>query len=165
MFHDFHDILKLVKLTEPQVQFVERVGRFWESVSLGRSAGRILGWLMICDPVHQSAADLVGRLGMSTGSVSTQLRSLQQLGLVERVTFPGNRASYYQLPEGVWSKTMAAEFERLVQMRALAESAAEVIPSVRPDRVSDLAVVAQFFTEEWPLLIDRLSDRLTKVET
>ena len=153
-----------MKLTEPQIQFVERVGRFWESVSRGRSAGRIVGWLMICDPVHQSAADLVGTLGMSTGSVSTQLRSLQQLGLVERVTFPGDRASYYQLPESVWSKSMNTEFERLAEMRALAASAVEVLPTVRPERVSELGLVAEFFTEEWHGLVERLAERLAKVE-
>lgn len=144
--------------------FVERVGRFWESVSLGRSAGRILGWLMICEPVHQTAADLVGTLGMSTGSVSTQIRQLERIGLVERLTFPGDRASHYQLPEAVWSKSMNAEFERLAQMRALAASAADVLPAARPERVSELGLVAEFFTEEWQGLIDRLAERLAKVE-
>ncbi len=153
-----------MKLTEPQVLFVERVGRFWESVSLGRSAGRILGWLMICEPVHQSAADLVSTLGMSTGSVSTQIRQLERIGLVERVTFPQDRASYFQLPESVWSMSMNAEFERLEQMRALAASAAGVLPTVRPERVSELALVAEFFTEEWQGLMDRLAERLAKVE-
>ena len=153
-----------MKLTDSQAMFVERVGRFWESVSLGRSAGRILGWLMICEPVHQSAGDLVSTLGMSTGSVSTKVRSLQQIGLVERVTFPGDRASYYQLPVGVWSKSMNAELERIAQMRALAEVAVELTPSLRPERVSELAVVAEFFAEEWPGLIDRLAERLAKVE-
>jgi len=164
VFRNFHDILKLMKLSEPQVQFVERVGRFWEGVAMGRSAGRILGWLMICEPVHQSAADLVSTLGMSTGSVSTQIRQLQRMGLVERLTFPGDRASYYQLPESVWSKSMNTEFERLADMRALAASAVEVLPTERPERVSELALVAEFFAEEWQGLTERLAERLAKVE-
>lgn len=153
-----------MKLDEPQAVFVERVGRFWESVSLGRSAGRILGWLMICEPVHQSAADLVATLGMSTGSVSTQIRQLERIGLVERVTFPTDRASYFQLPAAVWSKSMNAEIDRIAQLRSLASSAADVMPTSRPERVTELAVVADFFTEEWPGVLDRLSQRLAKVE-
>ena len=50
-------------------------------------------------------------------------------------------------------------------MRALAASAVGVLPTVRPERVSELGVVAEFFTEEWQGLIDRLAERLTKVET
>ena len=153
-----------MKLSEPQSVFVERVGRFFESLSLGRSAGRILGWLMICEPVHQSASDLVGTLGMSTGSVSTQLRRLAQVGLMERITFPGDRASYYQLPESVWSKFMDAELERIAHMRSLAQAATEVTPTVRPERVTELSEVAEFFSTEWPEILKRLSERLTKVE-
>ena len=157
--------MKFVKLTDAQADFVETVGRFWESVSLARTAGRILGWLMICEPAHQSAADLVGALDVSTGSVSTQVRHLGQLGLVERTTFPGDRASYYQLPEGVWVRTMEAELARMVQMRALAEAGSGVLPTTRPDRVTELGVIAEFFSEEWPGFLAKLSQRLTKVAT
>lgn len=149
-----------MKLSDPQSAFVERVGRFWESVSLGRSAGRILGWLMICEPEYQSAAELVDRLGMSTGSVSTQVRLLERIGLLERITFPGDRASYYHLPDGAWPKLMEAELDRITQMRTLARSAAGVIPTHRPERVTDLGEITDFFAEEWPPLLERLAQRL-----
>lgn len=149
-----------MNITDAQSDYVERVGRFWKSLSMGRTAGRILGWLMICDPPHQSAVELRSNLGVSAGSISTQVRLLEQLGLVERVTFSGSRASFYQLPDHVWSRSMDTELVRIVQMRALAEAGSAVIPNIRPERVTELEEVARFFAEEWPGLLERLHRRV-----
>lgn len=143
-------------------QFVERVGRFWESVAGSRTAGRILGWLMICDPQHQSSAELVAALSVSTGSVSTQIRQLETLGLVERVTFPGDRARYYHLPDKVWSRFVKEDLGRLTAMRKLAEAGAAVLPAVRPERVTELGVIADFLIDEWSSLMERLDQRLSQ---
>lgn len=142
-----------------QSAFIERVGRFWESIAGSRTAGRILGWLMICEPQHQSSADLMRALAISSGSASTQTRQLENLGLVERITFPGDRSSYYHLPEKVWSK-VANDLSRLVEMRKVAEAGANVLPENRPERVTELGVVANFLIDEWTSLMERLSDRI-----
>jgi len=149
-----------MKLTDDLSTFIERVGRYWEGLSFSRTAGRIIGALMISEPPHQSAADLVALLGVSAGSVSTQTRQLEQLGLVERVTFPGNRASFYQLPDRVWSRVLDGELERIVAMRKLAEAGSGVLPATRPERITELGAVAEFLVGEWPGLMERLSRRL-----
>lgn len=151
-----------MKLSEQQVDFVERMGRFWESISGTRTAGRILGWLMICEPDHQSATDLTLALDISGGSVSTQVRLLEQLGLVERVTFRGNRASHYRLPDRVWSRRMDRELDRIIEMRKITEAAAGVVPAIRPERVTEMGLIADFFADEWPQLMNRLTDQISK---
>lgn len=143
-----------------QATYVEHVGRFWESLSMSRTAGRILGWLMICEPAHQSATDLVNTLQISTGSVSTQVRLLERIGLVERITFRGDRLRYYQLPEHVWGKALNTELDRIRQMRTLAEAGSAVVPTTRPERVTELGAIAQFFEDEWPDLLARMSEQL-----
>ncbi|MGD2042982.1 MAG: MarR family transcriptional regulator [Acidimicrobiia bacterium] len=148
--------------TAAQNEYVERVGRWWESVSGSRSAGRILGWLMICEPPHRSAAQLVEELHLSAGSVSTQTTVLERIGFVERVTFPGDRVTYYQLPEGVWVELMRTELQRIEEMRGLAAAATDVLPQERSDRVEDLDRVALFFHEEWPGLMERLVRKVEK---
>lgn len=129
---------------------------------MSRTAGRILGWLMICEPPHQSAAGVVEALQISAGSVSTQMRLLEQMGVVERHTFPGDRASYYRLPDQVWAKSMAGEFERVAQMRSLGQAAVDVIPRTRPERVTELGLVAEFWAQEWPGLMQRLTERISE---
>lgn len=154
--HNFQTILKLVKPTTAQNDHIERVGRWWETIG-SRSAGRILGWLMICDPPHRSAAELAEELQLSTGSVSTQTSTLERIGFLDRVTFPGDRASYYVLKPNVWFDLMKTEMGRLEQLRQLAQSAADVLPTERPDRVTELSQTSEFLIQEWPDLMVRLS--------
>lgn len=151
--------------TAEQSAFTERVGRWWESLSGSRSAGLILGWLMICDPPHQSSSTLVEALQISAGSVSTQTRVLERIGLVERVTFPGDRTTYYQLPPHVWLELMWSEQQRIEEMRDLARAAESLTPAERPDRVEDLGRVAEFFLGRWPELMEGLTAHVEKERT
>jgi DNA-binding transcriptional regulator GbsR (MarR family) len=153
-----------MKPTDLQSEFIEKAGLWWETVG-SRSAGRILGWLMICDPPHRSAAELIDELRLSSGSVSTQTTTLERVGFVERTTFPGDRVTYYQLKPHVWIDVMRTEEQRLDEMLKLARSAADVRPSERPDRVDDLVRVSRFFVDRWPSLMDELLDFLEKEET
>ena len=146
--------------TEAQHAFIEKVGRWWEMILGGRSAGRILGWLMICEPPHRSAAQLMDELHLSAGTVSTQTGVTERVGFVERVTFPGDRVTYYQLRPNVWVELMRAETERIGEMLRLAEAGEEVLPAERPERVADLRRVASFFLEEWPDTMERLMEYL-----
>jgi DNA-binding transcriptional regulator GbsR (MarR family) len=153
-----------MKLSEEQSAFVELTGRWFESFGGGRTAGRILGWLMISDPPHQSSADLIETLEVSAGSVSTQIRRLETIGLAERVTFHGDRATYYQLPLHVWLRTMNGEIQRIEEMRKLVVAAEGLVPRDRPDRVMDLGKVVGFLSEEWPGVLARLKDHIEKEE-
>lgn len=151
-----------MKPTKEQSEFIERVGRWWEQFSGSRSAGQIVGWLMICEPAHQSSSELVEALQISAGSVSTQARLLETVGLVERVTFPGDRATYYQLKPHVWLEVMWSEQQRIEEMKSLADAARPLTPSTRPDRVDELGLMAEFFLERWPDLMAELDEYLQK---
>lgn len=154
-----------MKPTKAQTEFIERVGRWWESIVGSRTAGRILGWLMVCEPAHQSSQDLTEALQASVGSVSTQTRHLESFGLVEKVTFPGDRSTYYQLRPHVWEQMLWAEHQRIRDMRDLAIAGLDVLPAERPDRVTELQRMAAFLIEEWPGLMERLSKHLEKEKT
>ena len=52
-------------------QFAEEVGIVFEQTGLPRMAGRILGWLLIAEPPHQSTEQLINALMASKGSIST----------------------------------------------------------------------------------------------
>ncbi len=151
-----------MKPTHEQSVFIERVGRWWESVAGSRAAGAILGWLMVCEPAHQSSAGLAEALKISSGSVSTQTRLLERVGLVERVTFPGDRMTYYQLRDHVWPQMMWSEQQRIEEMKDIADAARSLMPDERPDRVEELGQVAEFFLERWPELMDGLTAHLQK---
>lgn len=151
-----------MKPTTDQVDFIETMGRWWESTTGGRAAGRILGWLMICEPPHQSATDLVETLELSTGTVSTQIRVLEGILFVERITFPGDRATYFQLKPDVWIGVMMSEPQHIRRMLELSALASALTPETRPDRVTDMEFISTFLLERWPTLMDELTEELRK---
>lgn len=151
-----------MKPSPEQHDFVEHMGRWWETGTGSRAAGRILGWLMICEPPHQSAPELVDALEISTGSVSTQIRFLEELQFVERITFPGDRVTHYQLKPDVWVHVMWTETDHLKRMMAISEAGASVVPRQRPERVTDIGLIAGFFLEKWPSFMEELLGHLEK---
>jgi len=151
-----------MKLSQPQSEFVERVGRWWEAGTGSRASGRILGWLMICDPPHQSSAELAERLQISAGSVSTQIRFMENLGLVERVTFAGDRVTYFRLKPNVWVDLMWSEIDQLRQWQEISSLGAQVLPEERRERVVDIGFIADFLLDRWPALMDDLVEELNK---
>ena len=71
---------------------IEELGIIFKEVGLPRMAGRILGWLLICNPPYQSAAELSAVVGGSKGSISSMTRLLIQGGLMERMGILESRA-------------------------------------------------------------------------
>ena len=54
-------------------RFIEEVGLLFEQTGLPRMAGRILGWLLIANPPHQTTSHLTEALLASKASISTVL--------------------------------------------------------------------------------------------
>src|SRR5260370_7083755 len=65
--------------------------------------GRILGYLLVCDPEDRTAAELSEELEASTGSVSTNLKLLVSHGLVTRSTRRGRQAAQYRVNAPAWA--------------------------------------------------------------
>lgn len=60
-------------------------------------AGRILGWLVVCDPPEQSAGQIAEAIGASRASLTTNLRLLGSVGFVRQVTKPGTEARAFEV--------------------------------------------------------------------
>ena len=86
-------------------RFVEEVGVMLElEAGTPRMVGRILGWLLICDPPEQSAGDLARALHASKGSISTATRVLLRLGFVVRWRLPGERFDRFRAQPEAWEE-------------------------------------------------------------
>jgi hypothetical protein len=101
--------------------FVEEVGLFYEQSGLPRMAGRIIGWLLVCEPPQQSMAELGRALHGSKASMSTMTRLLAQLGLVERVRLPGARTDQFRIRPNMWAETVKSRLDAYRRGRELAD--------------------------------------------
>ncbi len=79
-------------------RFIEGMGLALEEDRLPRIAGRLVG-LLILSPQPLRFDRLAERLRVSRGSISTNTRLLENMGVIERVTRPGDRRDYFQINE------------------------------------------------------------------
>jgi DNA-binding MarR family transcriptional regulator len=123
-------------------EFVDATGE-WISKSYGmpQMTGRVLGWLMVCDPVEQTAAQLAEELNASKGSISGATGMLVRAGLVDRLHVRGERADRFRLRPGAWDEQLrdqpATDQARAVLARGLEALAGE--PRARRARLEELA--------------------------
>ncbi|WP_062071163.1 GbsR/MarR family transcriptional regulator [Demequina sediminicola] len=143
-------------------EYVATVAAYWERGGLTHAAGQILGHLMVCEPADPTQAELVEALELSAGSVSTQLKQLQAIGMVERTRVPGDRAAHYQMPRDMWTAILMSEQERIAGLRVLVTASEAVRPAERPDRIGSLDAMVRFWEQEWPGTQRRLEEFLRK---
>ncbi len=138
-------------------QFVEDSGLFFEKLGLTRMAGRIIGWLLVCDPPHQTMGDLVDALQASKSSISTSVRQLEQYALIQRFTRPGERRDYYRLAPDIWVWSFRARMHLVTEMRELAEHGLTLLDGEAPERRRRLELMRDvngYLEREFPKLLD-----------
>jgi DNA-binding transcriptional regulator GbsR (MarR family) len=141
-----------------QQQFIEAVGLSFEQAGLPRMAGRILGWLLICDPPHQSPGELAEVLQASKGSISSMTRLLEQLGLIDRLSLPGERRDYFRIRNESWTALFRRRMELVSNFRQLADRGLALLSEQTPEqrrRLEEMRDMYAFFEYEVPRLLER----------
>lgn len=115
-------------------RFIEGMGLALEEDRLPRIAGRLVG-LLILSPQPVRFDLLAERLRVSRGSISTNTRLLENMGVIERVTRPGDRRDYFQINEQ--PSLLQRVVDRFRDRQAMAE---EMKQALRPS--ADGGVVA-----------------------
>jgi len=139
-------------------QFIEDMGILFEEMALPRMAGRIFGWLLMCEPPHQSAEELANVVEASKGSISSTTRLLIQSGVVERMGLPGNRGTYYRIKPGSWPELMRARMAHLTALRKLGDRGLALMAGKEPklrQRLQELRDLYAFLEQEIPAVLDR----------
>jgi DNA-binding transcriptional regulator GbsR (MarR family) len=126
-------------------QFVERVGLIAQTDGLPRIAGRIMGLLVIYGGPF-SFAELATRLQVSRGSISTNSRLLENLGVIERVARPGDRQDYFQMRPKPYLDLLKGSLGRLYKAREVVADAQRELPADWADTQTRLADLDAFYS-------------------
>lgn len=120
--------------------------------------GRVLGALLVADPPEMSAEELAGALRASRGSISTATRTLVQMGLVERVSWPGERRDYFRNRPGAWHEITRKQMQGIAAFREMAERGLEVLGSDNPEARRGLEEMRDYYAyweKEFPLIFEK----------
>ena len=138
--------------------YVEEVGLVFEQTGLPRMAGRIIGRLSISDSLYQTTGDLTEALMASIGSISTMTRLLIRIGLIERVSLPGQRRDYFRIKLGASHQLLKDGMEQTVTFRRLMERGLELTQgktSVNRQWLEEMHNMYAFLEREFPALVGR----------
>lgn len=144
-------------------RFVEELGILFElEAGTPRMVGRTLGWLLVCDPPEQSAAELAEILQASKGSISTATRVLLRLGFIERVRFRGERFDRFRVQPEAWDEFFWREEQFKMPRRVFRLGLDALIeePPARRARLEELDAIYAWWEERMPKLREEyLADR------
>ncbi len=149
------------KRNEALSPFVEECGLVFEEFGLPRTSGRIWGWLIVCDPPEQTAKQLARALRVSKGSISTNTRLLERVGMLERVGIPGSRESQHRLVPHAWESVLKHRIAGTHRMVGLAERGMELLEGGSAERTRRLREKLEFYTffaRELESLLERWQD-------
>jgi DNA-binding transcriptional regulator GbsR (MarR family) len=145
----------------------EEMGLFFERMGGQRMAGRMIGWLVVSDEPHFTASDLARVLKASKGSISTITRQLEEGGLLERFTLPGERSAYFRLRPQWWVRLLERRTAVISQMRSMIErwlGKFEGSSAGRAERLTEMRAFYAFLEQELADLMERwLTERRREV--
>lgn len=141
--------------SEEELRYVEDVAIVLERMGLVRMSGRVIGWLLICDPPGQTAGQITAALGASKGAVSGALKFLTTARWIERYSVPGDRRGHFRIRAGYWATIARRQASQYQTVADLSEQGLRLLAGSSDERRERLREMHAFFTwiaKEMPAL-------------
>ncbi|WP_188187206.1 GbsR/MarR family transcriptional regulator [Nonomuraea sp. SYSU D8015] len=140
--------------------YVEDVAGLFARDGLPLITGRIIGWLMVCDPPEQSAQQIGQAIQASKASLSTNMRVLTESGFVRTITRPGDRVTYYRIDDDAWLQITRRRLAALSGFRDVTAKGLRLLgeDSPRARRVRDAHEMFSWLDRELTPLWDRWAE-------
>lgn len=137
--------------TDEEITFADHMGRFYaRRYAFPPMAGRLLGYLAVCDPPEQTIGELAEALLASRSAITGAVQVLETLHAISRSRAAGERMDRVRIdmssPESMGMDV--SEYEELSQ---LAREGLEVLrdaPAERRAVLLELSAFADFLVEE-----------------
>lgn len=149
-------------LTEADARFIERLGQQAQSDGLSRIAGQIWAALIVSEgPI--SSSELVELLRISKGSVSTNTRLLEMLGIVERRSKPGERQDFFSIRSNPYAKLVEGQVRRFEAAKSIvAEAKSTMTADHISAKLADLELFYDLYHESSKDLLKRLKSQASE---
>lgn len=139
--------------TDAELTFADHAGRFYaRQYGFPPMVGRLLGYLSICDPRAQSIGELAEALLASRSAITSAVKTLETMHLVQRSRAAGERMDRVSID---LNSPQATGFDvtEYVEQAELAREGLRVIKDAPLERQANLlywAAFADFLAEKLP---------------
>jgi len=129
---------------DEEITFADHVGRFYaRRYAFPPMVGRVLGYLLVCEPPEQSIAELSEALLASRSAITGALEVLERLHAIHRSRAAGERMDRVRLD---FSSAEARGFDisEYEELGELAREGLEVLKDAPAERKADALEMAAF---------------------
>jgi DNA-binding MarR family transcriptional regulator len=143
--------------TDAELIFADHAGRFYaRQYGIPPVAGRLLGYLAVCDPPQQTIADLAEALLASRSAITGAVNLLEGYHAVRRTRAAGDRVDHVSIdPAGLEPRGFDAAVYK--EQAAVAREGLALLKDAPPARralLEDVAALGDFLAEKMPALLD-----------
>jgi hypothetical protein len=140
--------------TDEQLAFADRAGRFYgNAYNIPPVAGRLLGYLAVCEPAEQTINDLADALLASRSAITGAVKMLEPLHAVRRTRAAGERVDRVAIDPAAL-EPQGFRPEPYLEMTALArEGLALAKDPPRRAILEEVAAMGEFLAERMPQLL------------
>lgn len=135
----------------------ERLALALTQSGMQRMTARVLAALLFTDQETMTAGELAESLATSSGSVSTSVKALTGVGLIERVPAPGSRREHFRLRDHAWATLMSQQNQMIKLMMDVAEEGIAATGAETPGG-RRLAEMRDFYAYLWQRLPELIGD-------
>jgi hypothetical protein len=142
---------------DAQLTFADHLGRFYaRQYSFPPMAGRLLGYLFVCDPPQQTIDELGEALLASRTAITGAVRLLEGYRMVRRTRFAGERVDRVSLdPVSEQPQNFDAAVHK--EHAALFREGLALLADAPPERrapLEEMVALAEFLADRLPALRD-----------
>ena len=136
---------------DEEITFADHVGRFYaRRYGFPPMVGRVLGYLLVCEPPQQSIAELSEALLASRSAITGALDVLERLHSIQRSRAAGERMDRVRLDFSS-AESRGFDIAEYQELGDLAREGLEVLKDAPPERKADalqMAAFADFLVEQ-----------------
>jgi DNA-binding transcriptional regulator GbsR (MarR family) len=147
-------------MTPDQDAFVDAMGQFLAGYGMTPMAGRLWGYLLICDPDEQTAEEIARALHASRGAISGTVRLLEPIGFIHRARRRGDRREYLSAPPGTFMTFVANAGAIYRRLRLIIERGLDATrdePPARRARLEEAHEFVAYVERELPAVLERFA--------
>src|SRR5262245_51623257 len=139
------------KLPPAAEHFIESFGLALASEGLSRTAGRLLGLILMLDE-GGDIDSLAAQLHVSRASISTNTRLLETIGAIERHSIPGRRRIVYRSARSQQGRAFEAMLFRMRRTLDIVADARRQLPRQMMGAKTRLQRVEDYYTKHIAIL-------------
>jgi DNA-binding transcriptional regulator GbsR (MarR family) len=137
--------------------FSDHVGRSYaKEYGFPPVVGRLLGYLLVCEPMEQSIGDIADTLLASRSAITSAIKVLETQHLVQRTRPAGTRADLVSVAASGWERT-GFDVASYREQANLAREGLAILKNASPERrqaLEEVRMLNEFLVDRMPRLLE-----------